>query len=264
MRRLISLSNALASVLLLVACAASLASAAPTSCFYGFGGVAPVPYPAADTCVRYCFPCTPGDGACSASQISSGAIIPAYAPISASTAASMAAYPSQYINLYSCTTTNCNTPVANLCTATPGGGTASPSPPASAAPTSCYTGGSGVAPVSMASFGVSLPPGADTCVRYCFACTAGDGACSAAQISSGAILPAYTAVSASTASSMAAYSPAYSPYINFYSCTRTDCNTPVANLCTATPGGGTASPSAALKVTALSIMTIVVAAVALL
>jgi len=51
-----------------------------------------------------------------------------------------------------------------------------------------------------------------------------------------------------------------SSYSNFYSCTTTDCNTPVTDLCNATP-----SPkSAALKATALSITTVVVAAVALL
>ena len=102
-------------------------------------------------------------------------------------------------------------------------------------PTSCYVDSGAAQPVTMASMGTTMPAGNMVCVRYCFTCTAGDQACTTAQISSSAVLPAYTFVDSATASQMAAV-PAL--YVNMYSCATTDCNTYVANSCAAGVGGG--------------------------
>ena len=148
------MSNALASVLLLVVCAATLASASPSSCYSGSSS-APVTLssmgaaiPAGDyVCVRYCFTCTAGDGACSASQVSSNAILPSYSYVDSSTASSMAGFASMYPNFYQCSTTDCNTPVTNLCNTPTPTPTPTPSPVPSVCSCSCCKG-SGCTPTT--------------------------------------------------------------------------------------------------------------------
>ena len=115
-------------VVLLLACAVQLGSSAPTSCYSGGGNTAPVPMvglPAGSdlVCVRYCFTCTSDDTACSVSQSAAHAVLPGYATVESTTAAEMAAMPFVYSSFYSCSTTNCNTPVSNLCVS--GGSTTS-------------------------------------------------------------------------------------------------------------------------------------------
>ena len=122
-------------VSLLCACAAQPALGAPTSCYIDSGSAQPITtasmgqaMPAGNiVCVRYCFTCAAGDQACTNAQIASSAVLPAYTMVDSSTATQMAAAPTMYINLYSCATTNCNTYVANYCSAAAGGVQAAPS-----------------------------------------------------------------------------------------------------------------------------------------
>jgi len=64
------------------------------------------------SCIKYCFQCTPGDTGCTASQISSSAVVPGYTVVLTSTAALMTdpAYAMYYIDAAACNTTNCNAP----------------------------------------------------------------------------------------------------------------------------------------------------------
>lgn len=72
-------------------------------------------------CIRYCF-C--GNTSCSASQISASVGRAAYSIASADTAAVMAAYSREllahtYWNVFACSTSNCNSPLTNLCSTPP-------------------------------------------------------------------------------------------------------------------------------------------------
>jgi hypothetical protein len=125
----------LLSLCLAVAFGVAAVAAEPTSCYTGSGGSAPVMSssvvpslpagPAGDpnVCVRYCFICSADDTACTSAQAASATVLAAYTVVSTSTAASMAAAPTFYINSFSCSTNNCNVPVASACAtpATPAG-----------------------------------------------------------------------------------------------------------------------------------------------
>ena len=111
--------------------------------------------------------------------------------------------------------------------------------PVLGAPTSCYIDSGAAQPVTMASMGQPMPAGNNVCVRYCFTCSAGDTACTSAQISSSAVLGSYSIVDSVSATQMAALPGIY---INLYSCATTNCNTYAAN-CSAASGGGGGAPA---------------------
>lgn len=93
-------------------------------------------------------------------------------------------------------------------------------------PTSCYVdSGIDATPImtsSIAGGSTVMPPSGVACVRYCIACSAGDRACTNAQVASATVHPAYTYVTTSLAAAMA-LDPVTYPY--FSQCTTTNCNT---------------------------------------
>ena len=82
-----------------------------TSCLSGRGTqmnpATPVSTPGIE-CVRYCFQCTSGDTSCTADEISSGSLLPAYTVVASSTVTQMRAMPTIYKNLFACDTNDCN------------------------------------------------------------------------------------------------------------------------------------------------------------
>ena len=110
--------------------------------------------------------------------------------------------------------------------------------PVLGAPTSCYIDVGAAMPVTMASMSQAIPAGSYSCVSYCFTCTAGDTACTNAQIASSAVLgPTYTYVASTDVPQIAATPGLY----NLYSCATNNCNTYRAN-CNATTGGASPPP----------------------
>mmetsp|Transcript_56278 Transcript_56278/g.132615 ORF Transcript_56278/g.132615 Transcript_56278/m.132615 type:complete len:152 (+) Transcript_56278:105-560(+) len=99
-------------------------SAAPTKCIMSTPGdptSMEIPADAGDDvqCVRYCFTCTSDDTACTAGEIETSAVKPAYIYNIKETIDQMKTMPSVYINLFACTTDDCNVVAADACTATP-------------------------------------------------------------------------------------------------------------------------------------------------
>ena len=95
--------------------------------------------------------------------------------------------------------------------------------PTLSAPTSCYVDSGGPTPATLSSMGATIAAGSNVvCVCYRLICSAGDTACTSAQIASGATRFAYTYVTTSTATQMA-LTP--SIYASMFSCNTTDCNT---------------------------------------
>ena len=130
--------------------------------------------------------------------------------------------------------------------------------PVLGAPTSCFIDGGAAMPVTMASMSQAIPAGSYMCVSYCSTCTAGDTACTNAQIASSAVIgPTYTYVASTDVPQMAAMPGLY---INLYSCATNNCNTYRAN-CNATTGGaqGATTPSAGSH-TALHVAAMLLAA----
>jgi len=99
-----------------------------TSCLSGTGSF-PVTT-AGIECVRYCFQCTSGDTSCTAEQIASGTMLPAYTAVASSTVTQMRALPTLYKNLFACSTNDCNTRDDNSCSqlSPPPSSATSPSP----------------------------------------------------------------------------------------------------------------------------------------
>jgi len=118
-------------------------------------------------------------------------------------------------------------------------------PATSTSPSSCWVGNVSPSiniPLAMTSSvaGGSQTLGAgNACMSYCTMCAAGDGMCNSAQIAGSALYQTYTWDSASN---MATYAASPSTYINFYSCTTTNCNALNSTLCsTAIPSAISAS-----------------------
>lgn len=111
--------------------------------------------------------------------------------------------------------------------------------PTLSAPTSCYVDSGGPTPATLTSMGLPIAAGSNVvCVCYRIICSAGDTACTSAQISSGATRFAYTYVTTSTAQQMA-LTP--SVYASLFSCNTTDCNT--VSSCAGSGSNSTTAPA---------------------
>lgn len=157
----------------------SLPRAASLVCYSGYSSPLFAGTVEADECVKYCYKCSADDGACTA-----GTVKAMYTAVNEDTKTYLLGVSMRF---NSCNTDLCNAWDPNYCD-----GVSSPiTSPLSPVSLVCYAGYS--SPLNAGSVDAD-----HSCVKYCFKCTADDGACTPQEQKDGIVKAMYTAANEQT------------------------------------------------------------------